>query len=249
MRASQILVVDDEADIRDMVREILTEEGYEVRVAGNAAEARAAHAQHDLDLVLLDIWMPDMDGISLLKEWSRETPLSFPVVMMSGHGTVETAIEATKLGALDFVEKPLSLAKLLRTVGHAIEVGRQARVQRAGSGSQSSLDPMGKSRSMQILRNQCRRVAPHESAVLLVGEPGTGRESIARHIHAISPRAAGPFVNVVLTNLSADETEIKFLGREQEGRIEPGWLDEVREGTLFVNDLTDMLPEVQSLVL
>ncbi|HVC37917.1 MAG TPA: sigma-54 dependent transcriptional regulator [Gammaproteobacteria bacterium] len=249
MRASQILVVDDEADIRDMVREILTEEGYEVRVAGNAAEARAAHAQHDLDLVLLDIWMPDMDGISLLKEWSRETPLSFPVVMMSGHGTVETAIEATKLGALDFVEKPLSLAKLLRTVGHAIEVGRQARVQRAGSGSQSSLDPMGKSRSMQILRNQCRRVAPHESAVLLVGEPGTGRESIARHIHAISPRAAGPFVNVVLTNLSADETEIKFLGREQEGRIEPGWLDEVREGTLFVNDLTDMLPEVQSLLL
>ncbi len=249
MRASQILVVDDEADIRDMVREILTEEGYEVRVASNAAEARAAHAQHDLDLVLLDIWMPDMDGISLLKEWSRETPLSFPVVMMSGHGTVETAIEATKLGALDFVEKPLSLAKLLRTVGHAIEVGRQARTQRAGRGPQSPLEPLGKSRPMQILRDQCRRVAPHETAVLLVGEPETGRESIARHIHALSPRAAGPFVNVVLTGLSADEIEIKFLGREPEGRVEPGWLDEAREGTLFLNDLTDMLPQVQQLLL
>ncbi|MDE2092190.1 MAG: sigma-54-dependent Fis family transcriptional regulator, partial [Gammaproteobacteria bacterium] len=249
MRASQILVVDDEADIRDMVQEILTEEGYEVRVAGNAAEARAARAQHDLDLVLLDIWMPDMDGISLLKEWTRETPLSFPVVMMSGHGTVETAIEATKLGALDFVEKPLSLAKLLRTVGHAIEVGRQARTQRVGGGSQSALDPMGKSRAMQVLRDQCRRVAPHESAVLLVGETGSGRESIARHIHAISPRAAGAFVNVVLTGLNAEELEKNFLGREQAGQIEPGWLDEARAGTLFVNELTNMSSETQILLL
>jgi len=249
MRASQILVVDDEADIRDMVQEILTEEGYEVRVAANAEEARAARAQHDLDLVLLDIWMPDTDGISLLKEWSRETPLSFPVVMMSGHGTVETAIEATKLGALDFVEKPLSLAKLLRIVGHAIEVGRQARAQRVGGGSQSSLDPLGKSRPMQILRDQCRRVAPYESAVLLVGEPGSGKESIARHIHAISSRAAGAFVNVVLTGLSAEETENNLLGHEQDVHIEPGWLDEARVGTLFVNDLTDILPETQNLLL
>ncbi|HVA55432.1 MAG TPA: sigma-54 dependent transcriptional regulator [Gammaproteobacteria bacterium] len=249
MRASQILVVDDEADIRDMVQEILTEEGYEVRVAGNAAEARAARAQHDLDLVLLDIWMPDTDGISLLKEWSRETPLSFPVVMMSGHGTVETAIEATKLGALDFVEKPLSLAKLLRTVGHAIEVGRQARAQRVVGGPQSPLDPLGKSRLMQVLRDQCRRVAPHESAVLLVGEPGSGRESIARHIHAISLRAAEPFVNVTLIGLTVDETEKKLFGYELEGCIEPGWLDEARRGTLFLNDITDMLPETQNILI
>ncbi len=249
MRASQILVVDDEADIRDMVQEILTEEGYEVRVASNAAEARAARAQHDLDLVLLDIWMPDMDGISLLKEWNRETPLSFPVVMMSGHGTVETAIEATKLGALDFVEKPLSLAKLLRTVGHAIEVGRQARAQRVAGGAQTQLDLLGKSRPMQILRDQCRRVAPHESTVLLVGEPGSGRESIARHIHAISPRAAGPFVDMVLTGLSAEECEKKLLGSEFEGRMEKGCLDEARQGTLYLNDITDMLPEAQSLLL
>ncbi|MGH8282031.1 MAG: response regulator, partial [Gammaproteobacteria bacterium] len=148
MRASQILVVDDEADIRGMVQEILTEEGYEVRVAGNAAEARSARKKSEPDLVLLDIWMPDMDGISLLKEWTREDSLSFPVVMMSGHGTVETAIEATKLGALDFVEKPLSLAKLLRTVEHAIEVGRQARSQLVKRGPQAPLEPLGKSRPM-----------------------------------------------------------------------------------------------------
>ncbi|MDE2234462.1 MAG: sigma-54-dependent Fis family transcriptional regulator [Gammaproteobacteria bacterium] len=249
MRASQILVVDDEADIRDMVQEILTEEGYEVRVASNAAEARAIRAQQDLDLVLLDIWMPDMDGISLLKEWNRENPLSFPVVMMSGHGTVETAIEATKLGALDFVEKPLSLAKLLRTVGHAIEVGRQARAQRIAGGTQSPLDVMGKSRPMQVLRDQCRRVAPHESMVMLVGEPGSGRESIARHIHALSPRAAGPFVNMVFTGLSTGECEKKFLGCELEGRLEKGCLDEARQGSLYLNDVTDMLPETQNLVL
>ncbi|MGH8283541.1 MAG: sigma-54-dependent transcriptional regulator [Gammaproteobacteria bacterium] len=249
MRASQILVVDDEADIRGMVQEILTEEGYEVLIAGNAAEARAARKKREPDLVLLDIWMPDMDGISLLKEWTREDSLSFPVVMMSGHGTVETAIEATKLGALDFVEKPLSLTKLLRTVEHAIEVGRQARNQLVKRGPQVPLEPLGKSRPMQILRDQCRRIAPHEAAVLMVGEAGTGRESIARHIHALSARAAGPFVNVILAGLLPDETEMRFLGREQDGQIEPGWFDAAREGTLFLNELADMPPPAQQLLL
>ncbi|MGH8398877.1 MAG: sigma-54-dependent transcriptional regulator [Gammaproteobacteria bacterium] len=249
MRASQILVVDDEADIRGMVQEILTEEGYEVRVAGNAAEARSARKKSEPDLVLLDIWMPDMDGISLLKEWTREDALSFPVVMMSGHGTVETAIEATKLGALDFVEKPLSLAKLLRTVEHAIEVGRQARSQLVKRGPQAPLEPLGKSRPVRLLRDQCRRIAPHEAAVLLVGESGTGRESLARHMHALSARAAGPFVNVILAGLPADETELRFLGREQGGQVEPGWLDAAREGTLFLNELADLPLVAQQLLL
>ena len=249
MRASQILVVDDEADIRDMVQEILTEEGYEVRVAGNAAEARAARSKSEPDLVLLDIWMPDMDGISLLKEWSREEALGFPVVMMSGHGTVDTAIEATKLGALDFVEKPLSLAKLLRTVEHAIEVGRQSYASFPGRGTQTPVEPLGKSRAMQLLREQCRRLAPHDTAVLLKGETGSGRESLARHLHALSPRAAGPFVNVVLAGLAADETELRFLGREHQGQIEPGWLDAARGGTLFLNELTDMPAVAQQLLL
>ena len=114
MSAPQILVVDDEADIRSLVQEILTEEGYSVETAGNAAAARVARAARKPDLVLLDIWMPDADGITLLREWALEDGGAGAVVMMSGHGSVETAMEATRLGALDFIEKPISLAKLLR---------------------------------------------------------------------------------------------------------------------------------------
>jgi len=246
MRASQILVVDDEADIRGMVQEILTEEGYEVRVAGNAAEARAARAQGDPDLMLLDIWMPDMDGISLLREWTRDGALSFPVVMMSGHGTVETAVEATRLGAVDFVEKPLSLAKLLRTVEQAVETGRETRAKHGLRGS-LLLEPVGKSRQMQALRDQLRRLAPHEAAVMLVGEPGSGRETLARYLHALSPRSAGPFVNVSLAGLGLRDVLEALCGRE--GGESPGCFEQARGGTLFLSDLSDMPAEVQAALL
>ena len=127
MSDPQVLVVDDEEDIRILIQDILTDEDYGVTVAANAAEARAARAARKFDLVLLDIWMPDTDGITLLREWSDSGELNCPVVIMSGHGTVDTAVEATRLGAFDFVEKPLSLAKLLRTVEAALEAaGRQA---------------------------------------------------------------------------------------------------------------------------
>ncbi|HET7395529.1 MAG TPA: sigma-54 dependent transcriptional regulator [Gammaproteobacteria bacterium] len=249
MKPSQILVVDDEADIRGMVQEILTEEGYKVRVAGNAAEARDARAKAEPDLVLLDIWMPDMDGISLLKEWTREGALAFPVVMMSGHGTVDTAIEATKLGALDFVEKPLSLAKLLRTVEHAIEIGHKAREQRGSRGKAPLFEPIGKSRQIQGLRDQCRRIAPFDAAVMLVGEPGSGRKMLARYLHSLSPRGAGPLVELALSGMDPHEASARLFGREQDGRIEPGLFDQAREGSLFLNELTDMQPEVQQLLL
>jgi DNA-binding NtrC family response regulator len=124
MTASRILVVDDEADIRGLLKEILSEEGYEVEVAADAGQARFSRATQVPDLVLLDIWMPDTDGITLLREWSVTDGYDCPVVMMSGHGTVETAVEATRLGAFDFVEKPLSLTKLLRTVERALDAGR-----------------------------------------------------------------------------------------------------------------------------
>ena len=248
MRASQILVVDDEADIRGMVQEILTEEGYEVRTAGNAAEARAARARAEPDLMLLDIWMPDMDGISLLKEWTREQRLPFPVVMLSGHGTVDTAMEATRLGALDFVEKPLSLAKLLRTVEQAIAGGRDTRNAPAAHGQPASLEPLGRSRVMQRLREQCRRAASQDSPVLLLGEAGSGRESAARYMHALSAQSAGPFVSAVLTGVPQAEIEMRWLGRESAGQVEPGWLDAAREGTLFLNELTGMPLAVQELL-
>jgi two-component system nitrogen regulation response regulator NtrX len=246
MRASQILVVDDEADIRGMVQEILTEEGYEVRTAGNGAEARAARAQGDPDLMLLDIWMPDIDGISLLREWTKDGSLSFPVVMMSGHGTVETAVEATRLGAVDFVEKPLSLAKLLRTVEHAIDTGRQARAKRATRLAGAPLEPLGKSRLMQALRDQIRRLAPHEASVMLVGESGSGRETLARHLHALSARAAGPFVAVSLAGLSLQNAVAALCGREGGDK---GYLEQARGGTLFLGELSDMPAEVQVVLL
>src|SRR5256886_8681164 len=151
MSGPHILVVDDEADIRGLLKEILSEEGYEVDVAANAAQARASRARQTPDLVLLDIWMPDIDGISLLREWSASATDGCPVVMMSGHGTVETAVEATRLGAFDFVEKPLSLAKLLRTVERALDAGKRRR--QAGKLLRSPpAGPVGKSRVLQTAR-------------------------------------------------------------------------------------------------
>ena len=246
MRASQILVVDDEADIRGMVQEILTEEGYEVRTAGNAAEARAARARAEPDLMLLDIWMPDMDGISLLREWTRDGALAFPVVMMSGHGTVETAVEATRLGAVDFVEKPLSLAKLLRTVELAAENGKQKRGRHAGR-ARPALEPVGKSRAMQTLRDQLRRLAPHEASVMLVGEAGSGRETLARYLHAIGPRSGGPFVAVSLAGLQLRDMLEALCGRE--GVESPGCFEQAKGGTLFLGDLSDLHGEGQAALL
>src|SRR4030088_199959 len=176
MTAARILVVDDEADIRGLLKEILSEEGYEVEVAADGAQARSARAAQVPDLVLLDIWMPDTDGITLLREWSVTDGYDCPVVMMSGHGTVETAVEATRLGAFDFVEKPLSLTKLLRTVERALDAGRRKRLSERAQGSSLAV-PIGKSKVTQALREQVQQIAGNPSSVLLIGEPGSGREA------------------------------------------------------------------------
>src|ERR1035438_6933295 len=202
MTASRVLVVDDEADIRELLQEILSDEGYEVEVAANAAEARAARANRAPDLVFLDIWMPDTDGITLLREWSMTDGYDCPVVMMSGHGTVETAVEATRLGAFDFVEKPLSLTKLLRTVERALDAGRRKRLSERGQGSSLAV-PIGKSKVTQALREQIQNAATSSSPVLLAGELGSGREAYARYLHSLSARAAKPFFMVVSASLGA----------------------------------------------
>ena len=190
MSSPRILVVDDEADIRGLLSEILAEEGYEIEVAADAASARRAAARQEPDLVLLDIWMPDMDGITLLREWNEKNTLHCPVVMLSGHGTVETAVEATRLGAFDFVEKPLSIAKLLRTAERALEAGKRRR-QAHRTLIPPLVAPVGKSRLMQKLREQVQQVAAHDAPVMLVGEAGTGREAFARYMHSLGPRATG----------------------------------------------------------
>jgi DNA-binding NtrC family response regulator len=247
MSNARILVVDDEADIRELVQEILTEEGYVVDVAANAAEARTACARQPPDLVLLDIWMPDTDGISLLREWQLSHGLSAPVVMMSGHGTVETAVEATRLGAVDYVEKPLSLAKLLRTVRSALEEGRRRR-HAARSLVPPLIAPVGRSRLMRELREQVKQAAPHEAPVLIVGEAGTGREAFARYIHTLGPRSGGPFVTVVAGALTHDSAEAALYGSESGGVVTKGLIEQAERGLLFLSELGDLGTDAQRLL-
>ncbi len=248
MTNARILVVDDENDIRELVREILSEEGYAVDTAGNAAEARAACALQAPDLVLLDIWMPDTDGISLLREWQQTQALTAPVVMMSGHGTVETAVEATRLGAVDYVEKPLSLAKLLRTVQRALDEG-QRRQRATRTLVPPLIAPVGRSRLMRDLRERVKQIAPHEAPVLVLGEPGTGREAFARYIHALSPRASGPFVALVAGAVTESNAEDILLGVENASGTTAGVLEQAQGGVLFINGLEDLPAAAQRLLL
>ena len=246
MSGPHILVVDDEADIRGLLKEILSEEGYEVDVAANAAQARASRARQVPDLVLLDIWMPDVDGITLLREWSAAVTDGCPVVMMSGHGTVETAVEATRLGAFDFVEKPLSLAKLLRTVERALDAGRRHRQSARLLGSPLAV-PLGKSKLMQQLRAEAQQIAANPSAVLLIGEPGSGREAFGRYLHERGPRAAAPFVALIASSLRDADAEARLFGRE-EGEKTIGALEEAANGTLFIHEIEDLPQGVQRLL-
>jgi DNA-binding NtrC family response regulator len=174
---SQILVVDDEIGIRELLSEILADEGHTVRLAEDAAHARALRRAERPDLVLLDIWMPDTDGITLLKEWAANGQLTMPVVMMSGHGTIETAVEATRIGAIDFLEKPIALQKLLATVKRALRS--------SGGQTQAGLTllSLGRSALLVDLRKRLAQIATLSVPVLLRGEPGVMPELFARYLH------------------------------------------------------------------
>ena len=247
MSNPRVLVVDDEADIRALIQEILSEEGYGVTVAADANEARSARREDNFDLILLDIWMPDTDGITLLREWSDGGDLKCPVVIMSGHGTVDTAVEATRLGAHDFVEKPLSLAKLLRTVEGALESsGRQGTM---GRGTLPPvLAPVGRSALMQALRDKAKQYARHDASVLVSGESGTGRGAFARYLHALSGRADGPLINVTAATLTDETAGESLLGREQDGEIQMGAFEKASEGTLVIDELTDLNAAAQKIL-
>jgi len=216
MSANQILVVDDEVGIRELLFEILRDEGYGVRLAENAQTARSARKEMRPDLVLLDIWMPDTDGITLLKEWAGSGLLTMPVVMMSGHGTIDSAVEATRIGAFDFLEKPISLPKLLATVGKALAGGRV--LPKTGL----SLVNLGKARVVQDLRQRLEQVNRLRTPVLLVGEPGCGFEVCARHLHLPNT----PWV-------SPESSE--WLATNP---FEP--LNDAREGTLFLAEMGNL---------
>ena len=249
MSGANILVVDDEADIRILIKEILSEEGYQVETAGDAAEARERLQSGDPDLILLDIWMPDTDGITLLNEWSQNGVLHCPVVIMSGHGTVETAVEATRLGAADFIEKPLSLAKLLRTVEITLENETIARAGKSRATLPPSWVPIGKSRQILALRQRAEEIAAHAAPVMIIGESGTGREVIARYLHSVSARQQKPFVTVVGASLTAENAAMLLLGAESaDGPPDVGYLEKANGGTLFIDALGDLCPAGQLLL-
>ena len=212
----QILVVDDEIGIRELLSEILSEEGYHVRLAENASEARAFRSGTRPDLVLLDIWMPDTDGITLLKEWASAGLLTMPVVMMSGHGTIDTAVQATRIGAYDFLEKPIALQKLLAAVGRALKHG--------GEQPQAalSLAALGRAPLIGELKQRLERVANLRTPVLLVSEPGCGIELCARFLHMRNTPWVAPETNGYLA-----ETPLELL-------------NQAREGTLFLHEVGEL---------
>ena len=248
--ALHILVVDDEPDIALLVREILEDEGFAVSIAQDAAQAREARRARRPDLILLDIWMPDTDGISLLKEWARQPHLDTPVIMMSGHGTVETAVEATRLGAYDFIEKPLSTPKLLLSVHRALEA---AKLRQENLGlrldSDALSEPVGRSRLMQELRGQLRRVAQHDAPALITGESGCGKEVCARYLHATSARRAGPFVRMPTGATGNGDSAAVLFGSEEGSELIFGSLEQASGGTLFLQDFLDLDPRVQARLL
>ena len=246
MSQAQILVVDDEPDIRQLVQEILEDEGYSVQAAKDGASARLLYAQQKPDLVLLDIWMPDIDGISLLKEWSAAGELESQVVIMSGHGTLETAVEATRLGAFDFIQKPLSLAKLLATVRKALDTRPQAQATGSTAQHTQQLEPLGTSPAMQALRNKARQSASHGSPVMITGEPGTGRRTLARYIHHLSA-AQGEMV--IFDHSQAVKNPSDYLlGSISNRQPVSGLLDRASDGTLFIPDLPKLSADSQELL-
>ena len=250
MTSPHILIVDDEPDIRTLLKDILEDEGYQISVAANAEQAQTARRARRPDLTLLDIWMPGQDGISLLKEWSRTNALDTPVIMMSGHGTVETAVEATRLGAYDFIEKPLSMAKLLLTVKRALEA---ASLQLENIGlrriSHATAERIGNLPLITTLREQVERVASHDTSALLSGESGSGKEVYARYLHAHSPRAQGPFIDVGVAGLAGENPAQELFGSEDDNVVHYGALEQANGGTLFLKDIADLDLSMQARLL
>lgn len=224
-----ILVVDDEPDIRELIKDILEDEGYPVEIAANGEQARNVFDALNPSLTLLDIWMPDIDGISLLKELKQHDAQA-TIVMMSGHGTIETAVEATRLGASDFIEKPLSIAKLLR----GIELALEHRAKQIAVHRQFSQDPVGKSQQITLLREQSQRVAQHDMPILLLGEAGAGKHCFAHYLYSLGKYASGKFIELAPESFPIDSHKLATLANNN---------------CLFINDVSLLKEQAQALLL
>jgi len=252
--SAEILIVDDEADIRDLVAGILQDEGYSTRTARNSDEALAAVATRRPNLVFLDIWLQGskLDGLQLLDAVKQEHA-EVPVVMISGHGNIETAVAAIKHGAYDFIEKPFKADRLVLVAERALETSRLKREVRQLKQMAPQLPMLiGQSGAISQLRQTIERVAPTNSRILIVGPSGAGKELTARTIHQLSARSSGPFVVINAAAITPERMEIELFGVDGSnggGGRKPGALEEAHGGTLFVDDIADLPPETQNKIL
>ncbi len=249
--ALEVLVVDDEADIRDLVSGVLEDEGYSVRSAGDSSAALEAMKDRRPSLVLLDVWLQGsrLDGLQLLQEIKRNDP-SLPVLMISGHGNLDTAVAAIREGAVDFIEKPFEAERLLHLVSRATETERLRR-ENASLRQQVSHDQMlgGNSVLINTVRATLKRVAPTGSRVLITGPAGVGKEVAARTIHQWSARSGGPFMVVSAAMMTPERVEEELFGVEQEDVSRPGLLEQAHGGTLFLDEIADMPLTTQGKIL
>ena len=250
---ADILVVDDEADIRELVSGLLEDEGHAIRVASNSEEALAAVRARKPSLIVLDIWMQGggMDGLEML-DLVKGLDEDLPVVMMSGHGNIETAVSALKRGAYDFIEKPFKSDRLVVVVERALEAAtlkRENRRLRLQSMTPTGL--IGRSAAAQVLRTTIAKVAPANSRVLISGAPGVGKELVARQIHEASPRARAEFVAISAAGMTPERLDSELFGEEgHDGRPRKiGLFERAHGGTLYIDDVSDMPRESQSRVL
>jgi two-component system nitrogen regulation response regulator NtrX len=252
--AADILVVDDESDIRELVSGILQDEGFDARTAGNSDEALSAIASRRPNLVFLDIWLQGskLDGLQVLDSVKEQHP-ELPVVMISGHGNIETAVSAIKRGAYDFIEKPFKADRLVLVATRALETSQLRReVKALKQMAPMATSLVGHSTSVNQLRHVVEKVAPTNSRILIVGPSGSGKELAARTIHNLSERVRGPFVVINAAAITPERMEVELFGVEQpsgsEGR-KVGALEEAHGGTLFIDEIADMPRETQNKIL
>jgi two-component system nitrogen regulation response regulator NtrX len=249
--ALDVLVVDDEADIRDLVAGVLEDEGYTVRTAADSSSALEAIEDRRPSLVLLDVWLQGsrLDGLQVLEQVkSRDATL--PVIMISGHGNLDTAVAAIREGAVDFIEKPFEAGKLLHLVGRATETDRLRRENAAFRQQFGQDDQLGgTSVAINTVRATLKRVAPTGSRVLITGPAGVGKEIAARMIHDWSPRAGSPFITVSAAMMSPERMEEELFGAENAGIARPGLLEQAHGGTLFLDEIADMPLNTQAKML
>ena len=250
--ASDILIVDDEEDIRELVAGILSDEGHETRTAYDSDSALAAISDRVPRLIFLDIWLQGskLDGLGLLDEIRKLHP-DLPVVMISGHGTIETAVSAIRRGAYDFIEKPFKADRLILVCERALETSKLRReVVDLKKRTGDTFDLIGSSVAMNQLRQTIERVAPTNSRVMVIGPSGSGKELVARAIHALSSRKSGPFVTLNAANITPDRMEIELFGTEPNGsERKVGALEQAHRGILYIDEVADMPRETQNRIL